>query len=197
MQNSERLKLDAYTHKRISIGITENGIRKSSCPIPWERTGHAFNMRTPDIFFEESDINDPEILSRLDRLEVIGCYIFAPLKEYSFLSRFTHLEDLYIAHGHNVRDLSFAQNLTEWFMFYLEDAEIDHLDDLFLQPNHSSVLHAYCFGLTNCQVKDPSAISKSAIRLSELIICGKDCEQERKKWLSLPALTRKYYVIKS
>lgn len=196
MQDSERAKLDAYNHQRISIGITEKGIRKHSGFVPWEHTGHAFNMLTPNIYFEESDFYDPLILARLAELEVFGCYIFTPLRDYSFLSNFTRLEDLYIAHGHNVRNLSFAKNMTEWFMFYLEDAEIDSLEDLFLQPNHASGIHAYCFGLTNCLVKDPSAISKSSIRLSELIIRGKDCELEREKWRSLPALTHKYYTLK-
>lgn len=196
MQYNERIKLDTYEQNRISIGITENGIRRHSGYVPWENTGHAFNMRTPNIYFEESDFYDPFILSRLDELEVIGCYIFTPLKDYSFLSNFTRLEDLYIAHGHNVRSLSFTQNMTEWFMFYLEDAEIDNLEDLFLQKNHTSDLHAYCFGLTNCLVKDPSAISKSSIRLSELIICGKDSETEREKWRNLPSLKHKYYTLK-
>lgn len=197
MQEYERIKLDAYNKQRISIGITDKGIPKHSGYVPWEHTGHAFNMRTPNIYFEESDFYDPQILSRLEELEVIGCYIFTPLGDYSFLSTFTRLEDLYISHGYNVRNLSFTQNMTEWFMFYLEDAEIDNLEDLFLQTNHSSEFHPYCFGLTNCLVRDPSAISKSPIRLSELIICGKDCESEREKWRSLPALTHKYYVLKS
>lgn len=196
MQDNERIKLDMYEQKRISIGITENGIRRYSGYIPWENTGHAFNMRTPSIYFEESDFYDPIIRSRLNELEVIGCYIFTPLKNYSFLSDFTLIEDLYIEHGHNIRNLSFAQNMTEWFMCYLEDAEIDNLDDLFLQKKHTTELRPYCFGLTNCSVKDPSAISKSSIRLSELIICCRDCEHEREKWRNLPSLKHKYYSLK-
>ena len=196
MENSEQMKLDAYDKKHISIGITEDGIRRDSGSIPWEQTGHSFNMRIPNIYFAESDFYDPSILSRLEQLEVIGCYIFTPLEDYAFLSRFTRLQDIYIEQGHNVKNLSFTRNMTEWFMFYLEDAELDHLEDLFLQPNHSSDFHAYCFGLTNCFVKDPSAIAKSSIRLSELIICGKDCASEKEKWRSLPALTRRYYTLK-
>lgn len=111
MQDNERIKLDVYEQKRISIGITENGIRRYSGHIPWENTGHAFNMRTPSIYFEESDFYDPLIRSRLNELEVVGCYIFTPLKNYSFLSDFTLIEDLYIAYGHNIRNLSFTQNV--------------------------------------------------------------------------------------
>jgi len=100
MQDSERAKLDAYNRQRISIGITEKGIRKHSGYVPWEHTGHAFNMRTPDIYFVESDFYDSQILSRLEELEVVGCYIFVPLRDYSFLSNFTRLEDLYISPGY-------------------------------------------------------------------------------------------------
>ena len=75
-------------------------IRKHSGYVPWEHTGHAFNMRTPDIYFVESDFYDSQILSRLEELEVVGCYIFVPLRDYSFLSNFTRLEDLYISHGY-------------------------------------------------------------------------------------------------
>ena len=196
MQDSERIKLDSFHTKRISIGITEGGIRRNSDLIPWENTAHAFNMRIPNIYFEESDFHDPAILTRMDELEVIGCYIFTSLEDYSFLSRFPHIEDLYIARGHNVRDLSFTRNMTEWFMFYLEDAELDDLNDLFLQPNRSSKIHSYCFGLTNCRVKDISAITKSSIRLSELIICGEDCKVEKERWRAVPALKHKYYSIK-
>lgn len=196
MQNNERIKLDTYNKQRISIGITENGVRKNSGFVPWENTGHAFNMRTPNIYFEEADFHDSIILARLEELEVIGCYIFTPLEDYSFLSRFTHLEDIYIAQGHNVRDLSFVRNMTDWFMFYLEDAELDDLNDLFLQPNHTAGIRAYCFGLTNCRVKDISAIAASSIRLSELIICGEDCELEKERWLAIPALKHKYYLLK-
>lgn len=90
MQKNERIKLDEYNKKRISIGITENGVRRNSGYVPWENTGHAFNMRTPNVYFEESDFSDTHILSRLNELEVIGCYIFAPLKDYSFLSNYLY-----------------------------------------------------------------------------------------------------------
>ena len=196
MQDNERIKFEEYKKHRISIGITTNGIRKYSGFVPWENTGHAFNMRTPDIYFEESDFHDPTILSRLLSHEVVGCYIFTPQSDYSFLSQFNKLEDLYIEHGQNLRDLSFAQNMNEWFMCYLEDACLENLDDLFLQKEHSTDMHGYCFGLTNCQINDIAAITASSIRLSELIIRGKDSEYEKERWRAVPALKHRYYVIK-
>ena len=147
MDNNERIKFKNYSSKRISIGITENGVRRYSGFIPWESTGHAFNMRTPNIYFEEADLHDSTILNRLELFEVIGCYIFTPLSDYSFLSRFNKIEDLYIEHAQNLRDLSFAQNMNEWFMCYLEDATLENLDDLFMQKAHTTGIHAYCFGL--------------------------------------------------
>lgn len=197
MHDSERIKFNEYKKSRISIGITSNGIRKISGFIPWETTGHAFNMRTPDIYFEESDFQNPTVLNRLLSFEVIGCYIFTPLSDYSFLSQFDKIEDLYIEHGQNLQDLSFAKNMKEWFMFYLEDSNLENLNDLFLQKDHSTGIHAYCFGLTNCRIKDIDAIAKSSIRLSELIIRGDDSQEEKERWRAVPALKHRYYAIKA
>ena len=196
MQPEERARLDACTGKRISVGITADGSRRCSGRVPWESTGYAFNMRTPDIYFEESDFSDPAVLARLDGLEVVGCYIFTPLESYDFLARFTRVQDLYIQKGHNLRSLAFARGMTGWFMFYLEDAQLDDLDDLFLQPDRVRGIHAYCFGLTNCKVKNIDAIAQSGLRLSELIICGPADAQEQARWRAVPALTHKYYVLK-
>lgn len=195
MDNNERIKFENYSNKRISIGITENGVRRHSGFIPWESTGHAFNMRTPNIYFEEADLHDPAILNRLELFEVIGCYIFTPLSDYSFLSRFNKIEDLYIEHAQNMRDLSFAQNMSEWFMCYLEDATLENLDDLFLQKTRATGIHSCCFGLTNCQINDIDAIAASSIRLAELIIRGVDSKSEKARWRAVPALKRRYYAI--
>ena len=196
MKQEERARLDAYPRKRISVGITADGSRVNSGFVPWESTAHAFNMRTPDVYFEEADFSDPVILARLDELEVIGCYIFTPLESYDFLARFSRMKDLHIQKGHNLRSLSFARGMTEWFMFYLEDAELEDLDDLFLQPEHARGIFAYCFGLTNCKVKEIGAIAQSSLRLSELIIRGPANVQEQARWRAVPALKHRYYVLK-
>ena len=72
----------------------------------------------------------------------------------------------------------------------------ENLDDLFLQPDRVRGIHAYCFGLTNCKVKDIGAIAASGLRLSELIICGPADAQEQARWRAVPALTHRYYVLK-
>ena len=196
MRPEERARLDAYTAKRVSIGITADGSRVNAGFVPWESTGHAFNMRTPQLYFEEADFYDPAILARLDALEVIGCYIFAPLESYDFLARFCCLQDLHIEKGHNLRSLAFARGMKEWFMCYLEDAQLENLDDLFLQTEHAGGIHAYCLGLTGCKVKDIGAIAESGLRLSELIICGPADAQEQARWRTVPALTHRYYIRK-
>ena len=188
---SEAEKLRSFEGTHISIGITADGSPVKAISVPWERTGSAYNMRIPNVFLEEKDLSTPEIMAALDKFTVIGCYILTALEDYSFLSKFVHLEDVYIRAGENITDLSFMENLTEWFMFYLEDAHLTNLDALLIQKERKSTFHSFCLGLNRCQVDDVSAIERSGIHLSELIVWGP--KSHEKKW-HLPAMTRRYYV---
>lgn len=193
MVESERRKLQECNQTYIGIGITEGGIPRNAIGVPWAGASHAYNMRTPDIYFEESDLHDPEIMARLRQFRVVGCYIFVPLADYSFLAEFPHMEDVHIQQGSGVADLSFMRHLTHWFMFYLEDAQLENLDDLFLQADRTSTFHSFCLGLYNCRVEDVSAVGRSRLRLCELAIWGNG---EYAKWKAVPALKYKYYELK-
>ena len=83
---SEREKLFNRTEKTVSIGITAGGVPRTVVHVPWESTAHAFNMRTPNVYLSPEDVADGEILAKLCTFRVIGCYIWVPLSEYSFLS---------------------------------------------------------------------------------------------------------------
>lgn len=87
--------------------------------IPWESTGQAYNMCTPNVYIAPEDLQDEKIMKTVTSYKVLGCYIFAPLEDYNFLSKFEKLQDLYIANGENIRDLSFMENLTKCRMLFL------------------------------------------------------------------------------
>ena len=48
MTESEKQILRKFPHKTISIGVTEDG-RRRSVHVPWQMGCNAYNMRTPDI----------------------------------------------------------------------------------------------------------------------------------------------------
>lgn len=193
MDLKQREKLFACEHKRISLGITEGGIAYNALGVPWERTSNAFNMRTPDIYLERSDLDDPEIRAQLDRYSIIGCYIFVPLEDYSFLKDFTEIQDLHIRHGENIRDLSFMSGMKEWFMLLLEGAKLDNLEELYPVEGVRKGIHCFCMAFYDCEVADVSAIEKKGMHLAELIVWKERTEEEYQKWKSVPSHLFRYY----
>ena len=186
MLASQREKLLQYEGKYLKFGITEGGIPRTSIPVPWEGTAHAFNMRTPDVYLAPEDLQDAELLAQLQEFRILGCYIFAPLESYSFLEGFTTLQDLYIRGGAAIRDLSFLKELKDLSMFYLEDAALQDLEHLFTGDG----FYGYCLGLCNCRVAELTPLHH---RLSELLILQPEGTGERERWRALSPLKYYYY----
>ncbi|MDD7388962.1 MAG: hypothetical protein PUG60_04750 [Lachnospiraceae bacterium] len=183
MTESEREKLFGYDKKYLSLGITEGGACRTSVSVPWERTGNAFNMRIPNIYFAREDFDDPEILEQLKKFCITGCYIFTPLQDYDFLAQFTEIRDLYIEYGGAIRNLSFMRNMKEWFLLYLEDAHLENLCDLFPEDRENYPLASRCMGFYHCQVDDVSAMQGKKIFLSELLVWPAEPDpEEKEKW---------------
>ena len=107
MTEADRQALREYSKKHISIGITADGKSRRCVWVPWERTGNAMNMRTPDLYFSPEELWDEELWTELERFHVVGCYIFCPLEDYGFLTRLTALQDIQIYKGGALRDLRF------------------------------------------------------------------------------------------
>ncbi len=170
MEQYRQLLKAADENAYISIGVSADGEPVRQGFVPWERTVSAFNMKPPKLTVSASDLGDDDIMSALGKCRVAGCYIFAPLSDYSFISRFGEIRDLFILHGENVRDLSFVRNLRELFMFYLEDAVLPDLGPLVDVCNAGKSLPGKCFGFRGCRVADTSALAKIDFVLSELLI---------------------------
>ena len=164
----EKLIKAAEENAYLSIGISADGTPVWSGPVPWEKTVSAFNMKPPKVTLAAEDLSNSAVTDALSRCRITGCYIFAPLKDYGFISGFAELRDLSILRGENIRDLSFVRGLKELFMFYLEDACVPDLEPLAEACAGSSFGPPKCFGFRNCRIADASALTESDIHFSEL-----------------------------
>lgn len=61
MTEQDRQFLREYSKKYISIGITADGRGRRSVWVPWQNTGNAMNMRTPDLYFSPEELLDEEL----------------------------------------------------------------------------------------------------------------------------------------
>ena len=131
MQESQRVLLSQLSRDYLSIGITQDGEIQRVIPIPWQQTGTAFNMRRPTVYIEPSDLEDEELMARLEAFQVRGMYIFTPLEDYSFIARFRGLWDVYILRFGGWIDLSFMRQIPGWKMFHLRDAIVPDISPVF------------------------------------------------------------------
>jgi len=122
MLSTEREKLFSYEEKFISIGITRSGNPLGAISVPWESTANAFGMRLPNVYITPDDLADEEIMQAIRSKEVVGCYVFTALTDYSFLSTFTELTDLNIYNGKAIKKLDFLLPLKKCRYFFLGDA---------------------------------------------------------------------------
>lgn len=164
----EKLIKAAEENAYLPIGINGDGAPVTGGFIPWEKTVSAFNMRTPKVTLAVSDLSDKAVLNALAKCRITGCYIFAPLDDYGFISGFKDLWDLFVLHGGNIRDLGFLDGLSELSMFYLEDASVPDLEPLARALGNGLSGPPKCAGFRNCTIGDASALKRTGIRFSEL-----------------------------
>ena len=182
MTESQRQFLREYSKKYLSIGITADGKPRRSVWVPWELTGNAMNMHTPDLYFSPEELQDEALWEELKRFHIVGCYIFCPLDDYGFLYRLTELQDLNIYKGGALRDLRFLRTMPEWFQLHVEDAVLTDLNDLFPDGPRKGILSC-CICLSGCQVADLSALEN--VRLSELVILMPEGTNDKDRWKSV------------
>lgn len=187
MQDIERKKLLDRKSEYSSIGITEGGIAKSVIHIPWESTAQAYNMRLPNIYISPEDLADEAIMHMIMAHKVIGCYVWIPLDDYTFLSNFTELEDLSIIHGDNIRSLDFLQGLSECRMLFLHNAKVDDLNVLIdLNHKQQNVFGGLrCVGLVNCEVRDLTIFEREKHFFAEFLVW--EHKPNKKRWEAISA----------
>lgn len=198
MIESERNKLENRESEYLSIGITQGGVPRTTIGVPWEATVHAFNMRTPNVYLSPEDIQDEEIMGQLESYKVIGCYIWVPLSDYSFLARFKDLQDINIKNGDAISNLSFLAELYECRMLYLQNAKLKNLDMIVDVKKSSTAMFGClrCIGLDNCEIEELSVFETEKVHFSEFLIWKPEGTNERDRWNVVSAGTRRYFEFK-
>lgn len=153
----------------LSLGISEDGSCRQRIPIPWQNTGTAFNMRLPMVWLEPDDLEDAQLMEYLESFQVRGMYIFTPLEDYSFISRFQGLWDVYICRGGGWIDISFMRKIPDWSMFYLCDAIIPDISPVFT-TRREMIFKRRKVCLTNYRIDSSEDDSGDITFISELLI---------------------------
>lgn len=177
-----------YAKPYISIGICRAGERPV-LGIPWTSRTGAMNMKLPNIYFEEEDLYDAVLMERLKSFQVIGCYIFDELKDYSFLEMFPDIRDLHIRKACNIKDLSFMSKMPNCFMLLIENATLENLDGLTALRSSKQARYASYLALINCKIGNIDCLCQNSVLLSELVVVSTD-EQER--WEAVPSMEYTY-----
>ncbi len=154
MQKVEYGKLLSLVNERVSIGITQSGKPQKMIPIIWEGATQSFEMQTPSVYLTAKDLKNPEILKLLDCSKVVGLYIFEPLEDYSFISRFKYLEDISIKNGDALNNLEFLKGLDFCKMLYLQNANLENLNTIIelKKQNKSNFKLLSAIALDNCMI---------------------------------------------
>lgn len=193
MLQEEKNKLFQKERQYINIGITEDGTAKKAIPIPWEVTAYSYNMCIPNVYLAPDDLEDAEIMEKLISLKVLGCYIWTPLKDYSFISNFEDLRDLSIMQGGNIMDLDFLNPLKECRMLLLENVKVDNLDILLDLNSGDLFTGLNCVALVNCEVADLSGFDREHFFM-EFLIWDSTCNGDsQKRWNNVRAAMKRYY----
>lgn len=159
--------------------------------------GLSIAARSPDIFLCEEDLYDGEILFQLKSFTILGLYVFCALKDYNVLGNFSDLQDISLKEAHNMRDLSFMANMSDWFMLFIQGASLPNLDPLMHTEGFKKNRHSYCLGLYDCHIKDTSSLINSNLHLYELLIWNKWSKFENERWRKANALVYHYYRLDS
>lgn len=194
MISLQKEKLFSYTGKYISIGITETGEAYGRYPVPWASTANAYNMKLPDVYLAKEDLSDESIMSKVAEFCVLGCYIFCPLEDYSFLGNFPTLMDINIHEAYHLMDLSFLKNIHGCVLLFIAKAHLKDLDDILVQRNRHCFTNPKNLALYDCVVDSIDTLIAADCYIHELIICNPKARNERSRWKKIR--NAKYYDMK-
>jgi hypothetical protein len=195
MLPDQKNELQRRLGEYVNVGITQDGAPRGGVSVPWELTAHAFNMKIPDVYLSPADLSDGEIMEMLQKSHVLGCYIWAPLEDYAFLSCLTELRDVYIQNGDSIRDLEFLRPLTECRMLFLQNAHLQNLDVILeVKQRKPTFLPPFaCVGLCNCTVSDLSRFEGESHRFSEFLVWQPTGKDNKERYDCICAGTKRYY----
>lgn len=169
MLDSQRERLAQMDKNNLSIGITEDGDIQRIIPIPWQQTGTAYCMRQPKVYISPGDLEDAELMARLESYQVRGMYIFTPLEDYSFIARFKGLWDIYILRFGGWIDISFMHQIPGWKMFHLRDAVIPDISPVF-RNKPDKIWNPQKVSLINYRIDSPDDDGNENVFISQLLV---------------------------
>lgn len=187
-------KLENYESDYLNLGITEDGKPRCIYPCYWSLSRHTYNMQLPDIYICPDDLKDERLMGKLNSFHIKGCYIFTPLERYDFIADFKEVRDISIANNPNMKNLSFLKKLSEWIMLSLHNVNLDNLDDIRLSLDKSERSMDAGLSISNCEIKDISALYGSW-GIYELVVIGGDPKTERERWRELNASYKHFYEL--
>ena len=190
MLQCEREKLYNRDSEYLSIGISEDGTSYGRYPVPWDSTANAYNMKLPKVYISKDDLNDKELMAKICEFKVHGCYIFCPLENYDFLSRFTDMADLNIYQAYSLKNLSFLKSFKECHMLFVSKAHLKDINEV-VGSEPYFMARPRCLALYDCIVDDISYLKDKKVNFNELVICNPKSRDERGRWNGLYRV--KYY----
>ena len=199
MLHTEREKLFSGDGNFISLGITKDGKPMDAISVPWESTANAFSMRLPSVYITPDDLYDEDIMQKILSMQVVGCYVFTALFDYSFISNFKGLTDLNIYNGKRIENLDFLLPLENCRLFFLDGATLENIDPILdVKKGKGGIFQPFtCVGLHCCRVDDISRFSDEKHSFTEFIVWGNADKEEKKRWRTICTHTYRYYEVEN
>ena len=170
-------------NKVTSILVT-NHTEMEQCrcfPIPWTRDGDMFRFRGPDISY--NCVKHPEFYKDIACPEEITSLITqGEITDYSFLKRFSNLEQLYCYDAKNLHDIGFIETFDKLQYLAVDGANItdvtpianligkqEKINQEKISNGSSPFLcsELKCLSITNSNVKDVSPFSGMKIGMND------------------------------
>ena len=170
--------------RKILVDKSFVDLNKWSCGLPWKHDSNCFNFKMPDEF-----VLDSAIYYIKNPLEIETLVIGSDLEDYSFISRMSNLEQLYIYSGKNIDNLDFVEDLVNLRQLYISESNIKEIDSLVELVREQNAIFRDLegikklqFGFTAICVKsskdlDGQALVKQGWNISEIIVNDKQLRE--------------------
>ena len=110
-----------------SIKVVKDGKKAGNdfCAFPWRYDSSCYNFQVPD-----ETMTPEEAAVTCDHLDVRTVVTEDVLEDYSFISRFKNLQQLYIYKGKSITDLSFIEDLVFLQQIVIISSNVESLEPL-------------------------------------------------------------------
>ncbi|MBR2523294.1 MAG: hypothetical protein IKE53_02505 [Clostridiales bacterium] len=134
---------------------------------PWKYDGPCMNFQVPD-----ETLTPEEATAASDHLDVRTIVTSDDLSDYSFISRFKNLEQLYIYKGKNITDISFIGDLVFLSQIVIVSSNVESLEPLqkLIEKKKNTLIPYGIEGICIQSDNDLAMDKPHGIHIGELII---------------------------